>query len=75
MTSRPDEWQIYGVVLYMHEAQEGCAGVEFWGMASVERIQDALAAGRPVYAFVPAPRFAWAFTIRSEGPLYLITPS
>ena len=75
MTSRPDEWHLYSVVLYMHEAGEGCGDVEFWGMATVEMIQEALNAGRPVYAFVPAPRFAWAFSIRSEGPVYRVSSS
>jgi hypothetical protein len=75
MTSRPDEWRLYSVVLYMHEAEEGCADVEFWGVASVEMIQDALDAGRPVYAFVPAPRFGWAFQIQHEAPLYRVNPS
>lgn len=75
MTSRPDEWRLYSVVLYMHEAGEGCADVEFWGMASVEMIQGALEAGRPVYAFVPAPRFGWAFRLEHEAPLFRVNPS
>ena len=75
MTSRPDEWRLYSVVLYMHEAEEGCADVEFWGGASGEMIQDALDAGRPVYAVVPPPRFGWAFQIQHEAPLYRVNPS
>ena len=44
-------------------------------MASVEMIQDALDGGRPVYAFVPAPRFGWAFSVEHEAPLYRVNPS
>ncbi len=75
MTSRPDEWRLYSVVLYMHESGEGCPDVEFWGMATVEMIQDALDEGREVFAFVPAPRFGWAFSVELEGPLYRVNPS
>lgn len=74
MTSRPDEWRLYSVVLYMHESGEGCPDVEFWGIASVEMIQEALEGGRSVYAFVPAPRFGWAFRVDHDAPLYRINP-
>lgn len=75
MTSRPDEWRLYSVLLYMHEAQEGCAGIEFWGRTSVKMVEHALADGRPVYSFVADPRFGWAFEIVPEGPVFRITPS
>jgi len=75
MTSRPDEWRLYSVVFYMHESGEGCTDVEFWGIANVDMIDGALKEGRRVYAFVPAPRFGWAFSVRSEGPLYRVSPS
>lgn len=75
MTSRPDEWRLYSVVLYMHEAQEGCAGVEFWGRTSVEMVEHALADGRRVYSFVEDPRFGWPFSIQPAGPMFRITRS
>lgn len=75
MTSRPDEWRLYSVVLYMHEAQEGCAGVEFWGRTSVLMVERALANEREVYSFVEDPRFGWPFSIQPAGPMFRITPS
>ncbi len=75
MTSRPDEWRLYGVLLYMHEAQEGCAGVEFWGRTSVQMVERALRDRRAVYSFVEDPRFGWPFSIEPAGPVFRITPS
>lgn len=75
MTSRPDEWRLYSVLLYMHEAKEGCAGIEFWGRTSVAMVEHALENDRPVYSFVVNPRFGWAFEIAPEGPVFRITPS
>lgn len=75
MTSRPDEWRLYSVVLYMHEAQEGCAEVEFWGRTSVQMVERALANDRAVYSFVEDPRFGWPFSINAAGPMFRITPS
>ncbi len=72
MTSRPDEWRLYGVLLYMHEAEEGCAGVEFWGRTSVEMVERALDSGRAVYSFVEDPRFGWAFAVVPEGPVFRV---
>jgi hypothetical protein len=72
MTSRPDEWRLYSVLLYMHESEEACHDVEFWGMATVPMIEDALRCGRSVYAYVPDPRFAGAFQLRPQGPMYRV---
>lgn len=73
MTSRPDEWRLYSVVLYMHEAKEGCGEVEFWGRTSVQMVERALADGREVYSFVQDPRFGWPFSIQPAGPMFRIT--
>jgi len=75
MTSRPDEWRLYSVLLYMHEAQQGCGGVEFWGRTSVEMVERALRDGREVYSFVEDPRFGWPFSIQPAGPVFRVTPS
>ncbi len=75
MTSRPDEWRLYAVVLYMHEAQQGCEGVEFWGRTNVSMVEHALADGRAVYSFVQDPRFGWPFAIEPQGPVFRVTRS
>ncbi|MEM6294948.1 MAG: DUF2723 domain-containing protein [Myxococcota bacterium] len=72
MTSMPSEWHPYSVLLYMHESGEGCQGAEFWGLANPDMIRQALAAGRPVYAYVQRPRFAGHFTLEPDGPLYRV---
>ncbi len=70
MTARPDEWRLSSVLLYMHEAGEGCGGVEFWGAANAPMIRAALEGGREVYAYVDDPRFARGFTFAPHGPLF-----
>jgi hypothetical protein len=72
MTSRPDEWRRYTVLLYMHETGAGCPEVEFWGSAKRPAIAAALARGRDVFAFVPDPRFANRFEIVPEGAVFRV---
>ena len=75
MTSRPDEWRRYSVLLYMHESQEACLDTEFWGMATVPMIEQALFERRAVYAYVADPRFASKFRIEPAGRLFRVMPS
>jgi hypothetical protein len=72
MTSRPDEWRNYTVLLYMHETGAACRNVEFWGSAKRPAIGRALAGGRDVFAFVPDPRFADVFDIVPEGAAFRV---
>ncbi len=72
MTSMPSEWKPYSVLLYMHEAQLGCRDTEFWGLATIGMINDALMRSRPVYAYVPAPRFSNVFDVEPEGSLFRV---
>ena len=72
MTSRPDEWRRYTVLLYMHETRAGCRDVEFWGSAKRPAIAVALARGRDVFAFVPDPRFADTFDVVAEGAAFRV---
>jgi hypothetical protein len=72
MTSRPDEWRRYTVLLYMHETGAGCRTIEFWGSAQRPAIAAALARGREVFAFVEKPRFADTFEIVPEGAVYRV---
>lgn len=72
MTSRPDEWRLSSVLFYMHEAQEGCEGVEFWGAASPQMVLGALRQDREVYAYVSDPRFGGGLTIEPLGPMFRV---
>lgn len=70
MTSRPDEWRRYTVLLYMHETGAGCRDVEFWGSAKRPALSVALARGRDAFALVPDPRFADTFDVVPEGAAF-----
>jgi hypothetical protein len=73
MDSRPPEWRLYSVYLYVQQALGECEDIEILKRPKIGEVRRRLARRQPVFAFLPPPRMEGKFAIEETGVLYRLT--
>jgi hypothetical protein len=65
--NHPDEWKYYAVLLYVQQGLDQRHDVHVQTRPNLDRLDEELAAGRPVYAFADVRRVRKRVAVEAEG--------